>query len=121
MTDRLDDYLRRAAAKRFDWETLHCGFFAADWAFEMTGRDPMQPWRGQPADLAKTADVLKVAETQMAGFERIGAPVRGCIGIVEVPRFGPTSSIHCGPLWAVKTVEGIGFGRFRPLAMWAVA
>jgi hypothetical protein len=61
MAARLAAFLSQAAARGFVWGAHDCMLFAADWARDLTGRDPAARWRGTYADEAAAREIMRGA------------------------------------------------------------
>lgn len=121
-------------AKPFVWGECDCMLVLADWVLRVTGKDPAIDMRytydskfscqretGYFTDPVGT--VARCFE-QNAGLKRTDHPVKGDVGVVEVPVDGKIEAaggIFTGKSWAVKAPQGATtLQPIRVLAAWSV-
>lgn len=90
----LQDYLDRASRRPWRWGENDCCGFVADWAVELTGRDPGEGIRGNYHSKGEADGVLygmggikDVARNclEPLGWVRTDVPSDGAIGLVFAP------------------------------------
>jgi hypothetical protein len=74
MAARLAEFLSTAAARGFAWGQHDCMLFAADWARELTGRDPAMAFRGG----YETEDEAREIVQEFGGAEAL---IRSALGV----------------------------------------
>lgn len=121
-------------SKPFIWGERDCMIVLGDWVKTVHGIDPVADIRyaydsqfscqrltGFFTDPVGT--VAKFAE-EKAGLKRTENPVKGDVGVIEVPVDGklqPAGAIFTGKSWAVKAPQGATtITPIRVLAAWSV-
>lgn len=134
MAQALNAFLSAAVRRPFARGDHDCIMFAADWARELTGRDPAAAWRSAYASRGQASAILaqggglevmvgKVLEAQ--GWVRVREPRAGNIGIVaaptqEQPQGGRVVGVCAGRhgSWALVTARGLYIGPAPHIAAW---
>lgn len=128
--DALAKFLRAETRRPFSWAEGHCVLMGADWAHELTGRDPAAPWRGAWSNEDQARAIVVQAGGLQAlidkaltdiGARRHAHAVRGDIGLIVVT--GPEGrtevcGISTGGRWAARSRQGVWIGRAEALAVW---
>lgn len=132
---RLSDYLAEVMARPWAWGACDCCFFAGEWIFAATGRDPIAPYRGRYSTAIEARRLIVAAgglsglldpEMARCGFRKTAAPQTGDIAVVPLPSSGEHSvaqaavMIADGPWWIGKTLDGIAGVRAEPPTIWRV-
>ena len=132
--DTLHRHINTWLSKPFIWGECDCMLVLADWVWLVTGSDPAKDLRytydskfscqrvtGFYSDPVGT--VARFAEVN-AGLARTETPVKGDIGIVEVPVDGSiqmAGAIFTGKSWALKAPHGATTMRpVRVVVAWSV-
>lgn len=129
----LSRFLLRQAKFPHRWGTHDCGLFLADWmVITKSVDDPAADVRGTYSDRA-SAEAMLESRGRLAGFvahlaEACGLspteqPKDGDVGIIEMPKFGPTCGIMTRASWAFRSVNGLTWSKAVPgriIAAWSV-
>lgn len=101
--EMLQEQIKHAKLKSFEWGKFDCCLFAADTVYAMTGVDPVAEFRGRYSTRIGAAKLIKAA----GGFEAMITAVLGPPkSILKVSRgdvvLGEVSSLeHLGPVLGV--------------------
>lgn len=71
----LDHYIEATKARAFEWGTLDCVTFAANWRALVTGRDPIAEWRGTYKTEREALSLI--VKLGCDGLEALGARLFG--------------------------------------------
>jgi hypothetical protein len=132
--DTLHKHINSWLSKPFIWGECDCMLVLADWVLLVTGKDPAHDMRytydsrmscqretGYFTDPVKT--VARCFE-QNAGLQRTDNPVKGDVGVVEVPvdgRIQMAGGLFTGKSWAFKAPHGATTMQpIRVVAAWSV-
>ena len=134
MAQALSAFLSAAVRRPFVRGDHDCIMFAADWARELTGRDPAAAWRAAYASRGQASAILarggglevmvgQALEAQ--GWHRVREPRAGNIGIIvaptrDEPKGGRVLGVCAGRhgLWALVTARGLYIGPAPHVIAW---
>lgn len=126
----LSIYLDLVSRKPFVWGELDCAMFAANWAFRITGVDPVSEYRGRYKTELGCARILKreggllalTARAALAsGFYTTDEPSTGAIGVCALLTArgeAEATAIRLGDAWAFLSTSGVTVAPARHLAVW---
>ncbi|EHK56894.1 DUF6950 family protein [Allomesorhizobium alhagi] len=136
----VQDYLQAASRQRWrwgggasGWDGDDCTLFVANWAFELTGRDPGVGIRGSYSTEEEAVRIVLRAggfacfidqQLRPTGWIRIAAEPRdGDIGVVLAPTLPdgvlkPAPVVRAGGLWVGRSVRGQVAREFKTVEVW---
>lgn len=133
---RLNEFLRAAARRPFEWGVCDCCLFLADWIAWRDGLDPAAELRGSYSTEREMRRLLKARGgiervvgdcARRAGLVPIAEPAAGDVGLVKVAIalwrgrgvLVPLGAIAVGRgLWAIKPRRGLMVQKFPTLRAW---
>jgi hypothetical protein len=141
--DALDLFLADARQRHWDWASVNCALWVADWVECATGIDPAHDWRGRGNDADDWKAALDdaggfmpiIGEAMDAGFDRTQSPQRGDVGIISVPVSRcdrmPVVGVVAGicaapsmmnerPVFVARSIRALCFDRFPLVTAWEV-
>jgi hypothetical protein len=115
--ERLAAWYEANRSAPFSWEHHNCGFVACDWAREITGLDPAEPFRGKGGALgtmrsiraAGGAETIFEQAARQNGWREIAPTVaqRGDVVLHQTPR-GAALGVCMGGAGAFMQKTGLG-------------
>lgn len=122
----LQKFIQTEMGKPFRLGTNDCAHFIARWVQMNTGKDPLMPFNGLPADMADSLIKAGKLTSSVArgcrfiGLKRTPSPKPGDIGVIRRP-----SAIQCALLgktgWIFFSESGMGLMKNAPIiAAWRV-
>ncbi|MBB4242372.1 DUF6950 family protein [Rhizobium tropici] len=111
-----------------------CLMFCASWVWHVTGRDPVEEFRGTYSSEDEAREILTAhggmialvdAVAMKAGIRRTDDPQTGDIGIIRAPswlggKLTEIGAIKFGPVWACLGPAGVVGKKAECLAAWSV-
>lgn len=109
----LGEFIRHAAARRFQWERFGCAALPIDWIAQQTGRAPNE---GLPrctteeevqAVIDGAGGMVALWDRQLLGLATRSRPVAGAIGIVKMPDGMELGGIVSDQRWVFLMPQGV--------------
>lgn len=125
--DALNATLREWARTRFAWGTADCLLSVVRYVADAK-RLPMPKWpqyssgAGALRILQRHGGLEAYADKRLGelGCKRTQWPVRGDVGLIDLPGSGPTACLCTGAKWAARGFDQLVIVDMAPEAAWAV-
>jgi hypothetical protein len=129
---QLGAYLVHAAKLPWQWGAQDCTTHPGDWVWGLTGRDPIERWRGYSTDveaeelISRAGGLLALWEQGLAGImRRVETADPGDIGLIRMPgedgELIEIGAIFTGKRWSFRSPRGVGAVSLDPenvVAIW---
>ena len=127
LTDPVAAELRRWASEPFVWGSADCGTSLLDYAERVTGRrfearPSYSNQFGAARVVREAGGFIPLCDEAMEqlGCSRTTAPVRGDVGLADLPGSGLTACLCLGALWAARAMFEVVIAPMAPIPAWRV-